>query len=278
MLGVDKETGIFICDGCDEEWSPEEVSGVLWNSASVGMHEITHRLMDVEELLAAHLDIQRCVGCGEWHPTKDMVDMVSWYACPQHVGDAIGDLLNDPEPLIAAVDWLETAATHQRPELSERALWERIAAASPLLAQAVEDEDDVSAVRREVKLPKKAAAALNLPVSVPLGLLARRVADLVDADVPTNRAAMGFLIVLVDTAFSMAKQGYTRETLESALEESYPLSDRLRVEVAVDLCMQSMENGTVFSGDMALEALGMLSDRALEQLLILFGAKDRTNV
>jgi len=267
----DSEFNGFACGLCAESWDHSDGTHVLVHSATHILDELVERLTSLEDLVSTRFNITYCMSCNRWAERTELVDLGPWFACPDHIGHAIGNPGQEPEPLRRASAYIREHNIASAKTLSARAQWEQIVAISPDLASEFEDNDSERAALRNVTLPRRVAVALNLETAVPFGALVSRLAIELDTSTPAGRTAGGYLITLLDQAVQLSSRRYKSQTLEDLIEERLltlaTLYDDVYGDISVELSGVEKGSKLTIDSEIAAQALALLSRRGVHHLI-----------
>ncbi|MFM7088559.1 MAG: hypothetical protein ACKOW9_03445 [Candidatus Paceibacterota bacterium] len=263
----------YICGQCAHTWVIDGNCGLLLASSRAFITSILDRLERVEEYLSNSYDLTNCAACDKWDLRENFVDLGSWYACHQHVPLAAADGGDTAEVMRRAAHFVKNSELYQSRSLTAVVLWEQLVAASGELAEYLGDVDDELAASSVVKLPKVVSTVLNVGKSTSLRELALKISSFVDAGYPSSRVSAAYLITLLNEAYRL-RGIKSSDTLEDRSEESLReiafRFDERYTEIAMELCGDGMQPGTVFDGEIANQALALLSRRAVSQMVEAF--------
>ena len=264
---------VYTCGGCALTWTPDEATSVLLASSRDFSGRLINRLAELEDFVSTKYDLTNCVACNKWDVRSNFLDLGSWYTCYNHIPLAIGDGGDTDEVLRRAVNYINNSAMIKSRNLKNVALWEQLVAISSDLAEEMGDKDDELAAKSSVILPIKVQKALGLQKAPSIRDLANTTALLVESGLPSSRTSAAYLISLLSLAYDkrlIKSSNKLEASVESSLEElAFMYNDRY-VEIAMELCGDGMRPGTVFDGDIASQALALLSRRSVYYLIDLF--------
>ena len=268
------------CADCGESWHLDDVIAagdalmVVWNATKTALESTQERIGALEKLIAARLTVRRCEACNTW--SDELVQIDNVFACSIHVGDAVADysIDDDTDALGNVADWSINLDLSERLDLEGVVLWERLIASSFGFASLIGDTDDEASLARPVELHQTVASLLQLPTELKVGDLVTNLANLLDTDHPTTRQGGAFLLSLLWSSLAATEADSLDLAALKVVEQSIPMHERNRMTVAIDLCGQSMPDGTSFMASLANEVLTVVAQRAATQLLTLFHSEN----
>lgn len=264
------------CMRCARAWVVDEGDSrdavlTLWNSTRRAVEDLTlqqERLTRIVEELTGSV---RCHWCQRWSDERDaFVDVQRRRACPEHLGQLLGEVVPAEEGDLAAVQtWLRGILATRGGDVYTAWLAEKAAVECPELADGANaahlSVDGIGG--RVVELSASWARALNLAERTDVNTASAGVARLLDLPRPLSRPGRSFLLGTLARTVRAWETGapLDAESLTASLMEAAPSGNRDRATVILDLYREEMQVDATVTGEMADDLVEALIGRAASE-------------
>lgn len=265
---VEDDEGI-VCSRCGKGWSVDgddtrDAVLTLWNSTRRAVADVTVQLGIVNRIIEELTGMVRCHWCQQWTDDADrLVDLVHRRACPEHVGQLVGDVSPaQSDEVRAAAAWLTSTLADGDGDVHAAWIAEKAAVECPDLAVG---EVSIAAIgARPVTLPAAWERRLGLIGTVTVDRVTVAVARVLELPAPTSRAGRAFLLgtLALSLRATSTNAGKDAETLSEHLMEAAPVGNRDRATVILDLYRDEMQVDGTVTGEMADDLVEALLVRA----------------
>lgn len=264
------------CLRCGRAWAVDEGDNrdavlTLWSSTRRAVEDLTlqqERLTRIVEELTGSV---RCHWCQRWSDEHDeFVNVRRRRACPEHLGQLIGEVAPAEEDDIAAVQaWLRAVLATRTGDVYTAWLAEKAAVECPEITDGTDAAhlsiDGIGG--RGVELPEEWAHRLDLPTRTDVNTASTGVAKLLDLPYPISRPGRAFLLGTLARTLRAWETGapLDAESLTATLMEAAPNGNRDRATVILDLYREEMQVDGTVTGEMADDLVEALIGRAASE-------------